>query len=430
MRKAVARAALAIAAVALPAGPLAAPPILIPGDSRPASVDALGPLEGVEAFGLSGDSALAAGAFPSTRDLQRSVLRIARAGESPREVNLPGSAVALLVASAGDAVLVVVRELGRKGEILGVRLVRIDTGTLKATDSAPLPATTRGIAFRGGGDAILTASRDEVRTFLLPALTSGPLFRVLGDNRGVAPLAGSSRLLVAQAARLVVIDVTSPQTREGLPIVDQAALSGPPRSVTSSPDEPAALLLQEDGTVSRVEVDPLRVDPAGRAVAIAWPGVPPAPAPAPPEPSPAVPEAVTVAAAPAPPSPPTEPLPPPAPEVAAAQPVASAPPPAPEAPAIALPSGSLSGRIDGTAAAEVIALAALGPDNILKEAARVPPSPDGRWRIDGLPPGSYRVVALGEGGRVLICDPPYLSAKVGPEAGTESPVMHVLRAAR
>ncbi len=426
MRKALAGAAVAVALVLDPGRAVAAPPILIPGASHPASVDALGSLDGAQAFGVSGDLALAAAAVPSTHDAQRSVLRLARAGESPRDVVLPGSVVALAVAAAGDSVLVAMRDLGKKGEILGVRLLRFDMGTMKVSASVPLPATTRGIAFRGGGEAILAASRDELRTFLLPALTSGPLYRVLGDNRGIAPLAGGSRVLVAQAARLVLVDLAVPQSREGLPIVDQVALASPPRSVVSSPDEPTALLLGEDGAVSRVEVEPLQLSAAGTATVLAWPGVPPAP----PEPASAPPPPAEPPAAEAP-----------AAAAAAADSVASAPesaavppPPAPaapeEAPAEPLPSGALAGRIDGPAASAVTAMVALGPDNILAEAARVRPSADGGWRIDGLRPGAYRIVAVGDGGGVLICDPPYVTAKVGPESGRESPVMHVLRAAR
>lgn len=431
MRKALARAAVAIALVLDPARAVASPPVLIPGTSHPGSVDALGSLDGAQAIGLSGDLLLAAVAVPSAHDGQRSILRVARAGESPREVLLPGSVVALVVASSGDSLIVAMRDLGRKGEIVGVRLLRFDLGTLKVSGSAALPATTRGIALRSGGDAVLAASRDELRTFLLPALTSGPLYRVLGDNRGVAPLAGTSRLLVAQASRLVVVDLAVPQSRDGLPILEEVPLAGPPRSLVSSPDEPTALLLGEDGAVSRVEVDPLHVSAAGSASALAWPGVPLAPAepvpPPPPSPEPAAPEAVPVAAA--------APAAAAAPEPAAATPepaaVASPPPipPAPEALAAPLPPGALSGRIDGPALADVTALVAFGPDNILAEAARVRPSPDGGWRIDGLRPGAYRIVAVGEGGRVLICDPPYVTAKVGPETGRESPVMHILRAA-
>ncbi len=431
MRKALARAAVAFAFALDSAGVLAAPPILVPGASHPGSVDALGSLDGAQALGLSGDLALAAAAIPSTHDAQRSVLRVARAGESPRDVLLPGSVVALAVADSGDSVLVAMRDLGKKGEILGVRLLRFDVSTMKVSASVPLPATTRGLAFRAGGQAILAASRDELRTFVLPALTSGPMYRVLGDNRGVASLAGGSRVLVAQAARLVLVDLAGSQSREGLPIVEQVALTGPPRSLVSSPDEPAALILGEDGFVSRVEVDPLQLSANGAATALAWPGVPPTPPEAPPA-------AAAAHSAPAepesPPPPPAEPPPAEAPAAAAVSVVAAAPesavPPAPEPPAAPLPSGVLSGRIDGPAASQVTAMVALGPDNILAEAARVRPSPEGGWRIDGLRPGAYRIVAVGDGGGVLICEPPYVSAKVGPETGRESPVMHVLRAAR
>jgi hypothetical protein len=70
----------------------------------------------------------------------------------------------------------------------------------------------------------------------------------------------------------------------------------------------------------------------------------------------------------------------------------------------------------------------LGPDNILREAARVVPEGSGRYQSSTLPAGSYRVVAAGKGGRVLICSPPYISLQVGSNSAVEAPELTVLRA--
>jgi len=104
------------------------------------------------------------------------------------------------------------------------------------------------------------------------------------------------------------------------------------------------------------------------------------------------------------------------------------PPPAPVA-STPPPPGSVLGRLDGPARDLVASIAAFGPDNILREAARAVPAPDGTWRIDGLPPGGYRIVADGTAGRVLICQPPYITVKVEPGAGSEAQVLSVLREA-
>jgi hypothetical protein len=54
-----------------------------------------------------------------------------------------------------------------------------------------------------------------------------------------------------------------------------------------------------------------------------------------------------------------------------------------------------------------VAVVFLGPDNVLREAARAIPS-DRRWEIEGLEPGRYRVQIDGGGSRVLITEPPFL----------------------
>jgi hypothetical protein len=204
-----------------------------------------------------------------------------------------------------------------------------------------------------------------------------------------------------------------------------------------------------------VETEPLRLVPRAQAAAIAWPGVP-APPPQPPPPSlveavvpPAVSPIVPPAAAPvagvaAPAVVGTEPeIPPqapPAPEVAeppsAVQPSAErspanpSPPPAPPPPAAPAPTepGTVNGRVSGPAWAAVRAVTVLGPDNVLKEAARIVPDASGRYTVPGLRTGSYRIIAAGENGRVLVCDPPYVTVKVSPGAAVEAPALDVLRA--
>jgi hypothetical protein len=82
----------------------------------------------------------------------------------------------------------------------------------------------------------------------------------------------------------------------------------------------------------------------------------------------------------------------------------------------------------GPAAPEVVSVVVLGPDNILREAARVTPSADGHWQADRLEPGRYRIQLDGGGGRVLVSDPPFLLLEITPDGSTTVPDIRVIRA--
>jgi len=478
LRAAVRTAALG---VAFAATARAAGPVLVPGEAPP-GVEALGAIDGAGAIGVSADGGVAAATFRSTKDPKRSVVRVGRAGSPPREFDLQGEAAALAVEPSGAAACAIVREIGKKGEVRDSRLVRIDLQTLRPLAEAPLPLTAAGVALRNGDDALYVASRDEIRTFLLPDLRSGPLYRVAGDNVGVAAVAGSSEVLVAQPARLVLVDLDAKQAREGLPVLAGMDLPSTPRAIVSSPVEADALLLDAGGLTHRIRIDPLRITAGEAAVAIAWPGArearktprPEAIAPvavaaasastsassdrgtrAPPaaEASPetvAPPAAPAAAAIPQPTPAPTPaaapaPTPRPEPEPAPALPPAPTPVPTPipspspvaeeprrseqAAPPSQLPAGSVVGHVGGPGVRFVVSIVAFGPDNILKEGARANPGPDGSWRLTGLAPGSYRIVADGAAGRVLLCQPPYVTVRVGAGAGSEAQELSVVREA-
>ena len=46
----------------------------------------------------------------------------------------------------------------------------------------------------------------------------------------------------------------------------------------------------------------------------------------------------------------------------------------------------------------------------------------------GLPVGTFRVVAAGKGGHVLVCDPSFVTIRVSSNSAVEIPPLHVLRA--
>ena len=86
------------------------------------------------------------------------------------------------------------------------------------------------------------------------------------------------------------------------------------------------------------------------------------------------------------------------------------------------------GIVTGPAVADVAAVVFLGPDNVLREAGRAVPDERGRFTSVALPTGTYRMVAAGIGGRVLICDPSFITIRVDSNGAVEAPVLKVLRA--
>jgi hypothetical protein len=114
-----------------------------------------------------------------------------------------------------------------------------------------------------------------------------------------------------------------------------------------------------------------------------------------------------------------------------APPPANAPPPQPPADAAPhahsrRPAHQLEGRITGPHASAVVAVIVLGPDTLLREAARVAPARDGSWFVDGLLPGRYRV-QLDGGARVLGSAPAFVGIDVHPSTGPHVATFEVLR---
>jgi len=82
----------------------------------------------------------------------------------------------------------------------------------------------------------------------------------------------------------------------------------------------------------------------------------------------------------------------------------STPAPTPEFTAPSdLPAG-LSGRLTGTIDA-VRAIVIYGPGSIVREQARAVVQADGTWRASLPPPGTYRIVPLGEGSSPVRSEP-------------------------
>jgi hypothetical protein len=410
MRRFAARVLSGTFLIGLASRAAAEPPVLVPCDELPAAVAALGQSQEVEAFAIAPGASLAIVARPLTGDATRSVLRFARGGDPPREVKLSGHVAGLAVTADGKIAYAIVRVTDRKGGVRSVDLVRCDLEAARATIGASLPVTARGLAV-GFSDSILwVASRNELRTFQLPGLLSGPLYRALGDNVGVAPMPDSTVVYVAQPSRVVLADLSAAQDRDGLALAQEVVSPAPLTGMLASAGASGPIALSagagswcvRDGSLPPRPIPPPPPPPAENP--------PPVEAQAEPAPAAVAPVAVV----------PAEVAPAPVPENVAAPPV-EAIPPVPAAP------GTVSGTVTGPAIAEIAAIVLLGPDNVLHEAARVIPDDLGRFGTPALLPGSYRIVAAGKGGRVLICDPPFITVRVSSNSAVEAPVLKIVR---
>ena len=386
---------------------LAEPPVIVPCDPLPAAVAALGLKSTIDSYGIASGASVAVAATASPGEEERSDFWIARGGEEPRAVKLAGRALGIAVTSDGNLAYAVVRVTDRKGAVRRVDLVCVDLKTARAASCATLPATARGLAIGDGGATLLLASRDEIRTFHLPDLASGRMYRALGDNVGVARVAGSSTVLIAQPSRVVLADLAGTQGRDGLLLSQETAAPAPLTGMVSSTTDGIAIVLSDGGAAWCVRVKaapPPPTEPRRSPAQVA---------PAEPAPAPAPPPVEAPAEAPAEIAPPPE---------------VPVPPPIPAAPEIPTAAGTVFGVIEGPALAEVAAVVFLGPDNVLHEAARVSPDDRGRFRASALPIGAYRIVAAGKGGRVLMCEPSFITIRVGSDSAVEAPVLKVLRA--
>lgn len=380
---------------ALTGTPASAQPVLVPSPDAPPAVAAVAG-EGILALAVSRDGSVAAASYPSEIRTSRDIHRI----------ETRGLAVALALSSDARVLYAVERRRPKRGSP-SAALTRWDLATGKRIAEIVVPPDSTSIALDPATGGVVLGAPGEIRTFVGERLASGNLYQLPGDHRAAVPLPGGPRLVVGDDDAIVLVDRSSPQTRDGLPVLERVPVAAPVASIAVSPDGTEALVRLADGAVLLATFEPLAVEDRGRADAIAWLGEP---APAIPDPAPTplpVPPAPTPVAVPSP-------VPPPAPPPVLAPVPAPVPPPAPATP------GSLGGLLGGAAAFRIVAVVALGPDNLLREAARARPDADGRWTIDGLAPGTYRIVLDAGGGRVASSDPPFRTVKIGADLPTGS----------
>ncbi len=401
-RNAVRGASVFVLALASASRLPAEPPLVASCDELPSAVAALAPAGSIESFAVAPTAGVAVAAIATPDDGGRSILKFSRGSDAPRSAQLGGRVAGLAVSSDGRMAYVVVRTVDRKGVLRGVDLARADLEDAKVASGTSLPISARGVTIGADGSTLLVAGKDEIRTFSLPNLSSGSLYRALGQNVGVSPVAGTAFVLLAQPSRLVLADLSAPQGPDGLALSEEVAA-------------PAALR----GMVAAVgDADAIALGDGGHAWCVRVRSVPePPPATPPPTPAPTTPPSPVPTPAPTPvPTPAPTPLPTPSPQTVPVPSAAAAEP------------GTVSGTAEGPALSAVESIRLLGPDNILHEAARVVPDERGHFFAKGLMPGTYRLVAAGKGGRVLICDPPFITIRVDSSGAIEAPALKVVRA--
>jgi len=357
-------------------------------------------------FDLTGNRAV--GAMPQGEKGQRSVVMFySTADTEVVAVEVPTQVRALLFSRDDLSVFAIMRKDSKRGEG-ETFLAQIDPGAAKAKRLVRLPHSAVDLDYWPAHDSLLVSCRNEIRTLLLPEMRSGPLYRVRGNNRAVASLPGSNLILVGQDERLLLVDLDATHGKEEMPVQGELPLPQPVHTISAAPDGSYALVTLADDSVQTINVDTL------------MPRRPPEPEP---QPAPPIPEAVVVAEV-------IEdlvPEPEPVVEETIEEPVIE-PVPEPEpAPEPAKPPAQVRGKITGDDLSVVVAVVLLGPNNMLREAARVTPENDGSWSASGLTAGKYRVQLDGGGRRVLVTDPPFLLIEVEQDGTADAGEIRLLK---
>ncbi len=218
----------------------------------PSSDDAL-------AVALDPSTARAAVALRASGKDPRSIVRVydEKSVDPPTELTLSGNVRALVWTDAGQLYAIAHRP-GKKspGE---AQLVLIDLAERKAREERLLPPSASCLALWPRAESLLVAADDEIRSFRLAGLRSGPLFRVPGSNRSVVGL-GNDLVLIGQATELLLVDLADPPAYEQMPVRERTTVPAPVRGLAVSADASEVLAALEDGRTWRLRFGPLRLD--------------------------------------------------------------------------------------------------------------------------------------------------------------------------
>ncbi len=353
---------------------------------------------------LSGAQAVAgtpAGALATARAGEKeltSVLNFRLPAETgDRSLEIKGQVRSLIFIEDGAALLAVVQKQFRK-KSWDTFLLKIDTATSKTTRLVTLPRSAAGMTLLPGARHLLVACNREIRSFTLPGFRSGQLYRLPGGNLALAHYSGPL-ILVGRTHDLVLVNLEDPPGEEQMPIRQRFAIASPLRSMTISADATRLYGVTLDGVKVEQSLDAMDLSAA------VLPQLP------------AVPEPEAIKA-------PVEVVRPPVRKTVV--PPEPQPDAEPQAQADAT-DFQLFGTLQGAAASRVESVLILGPNNILREAARVRPDADGRWGVAALPPGRYRIVLDGGGGHVIVSEPRFAAIQVIEGEAVEAPPFDVQR---
>jgi hypothetical protein len=403
--------------LALSAAPYRATEVFVTAPQRPEILDRQDLPESLAALAISPDGSSLAYALASAK--REGSSDIVWVGASTATVTVAGSIRDLVFVGDGSTLVGLQHRPAKKSE--GDTFLFAWGGEPKVRRVMRVPPSSNDLDRWPGGDALLLACRNEIRTILLPDFRSGPLFSFPGDNFALTSLAQSSYVVVGQPEGLFLLDLSVPSGRESMPVLASQALPGRVAELADDPAGNDVILRLIDGRLFRASFDPTALELTGSADRLAGT----AKATENPVFSMKVSEPAIVKTAA-----PTE-TPPPAPPVATEAvtetPVAQpdSPPQAEPSPTADAPSRQLQGHIGGNASL-VDSVVLLGPDNILREAARVRLDDAGDWSVDGLSPGRYRIQLDGGGTRVLVAEPQFLMVDVG-TSPARAPEIKVLR---
>lgn len=406
----------------------------------------------IQALAVSADGSRLAYALAASKAGFSDLFRVDAASAEPSSLTLPGT-IRDLVFLDDDRTLVGLQHRPAKKR-QGDTFLFTWAGEPKTHRIMRVPPSASDLDRWPGGNALVLACRNEIRTILLPDFRSGPLFGFPGDNFAITSLGRSTYVVVGQEQGLFLLDLSVPSGRESMPVLAGQRVPTPVAALADYPAGDEVLVRLDDGRLFRASFDPPGFEPAGTADRIAGlrkaasgpvlpfrarveeaPVEPPAqpleaivvepvkvevPQPAPAEtPATLDPPAEQEALMHPEEAPKTVParvpekVPEENPKEAPEEPLVEADPPADNTTNQALtPDHQIVGRIVGDLAL-VQDVVLLGPDNILREAARVQPQSDGTWHADGLDAGRYRIQLDGGGDRVLVAEPRFLMVEIG-----------------
>jgi hypothetical protein len=401
-------------------------------------LDGLGDLSVASAVAVASGGAGVAAAYPEGKDGRDSILMLRGSdGNAVEQLRIPGEVRSMVFADGGTTLLAVVAKRSKRRPP-ETYLASIELDSLRPRRLVSLPHTATDVDFWPDNGSIVFTAQNELRTFRYPELSSGPLYRILGRNLAFAHL-GGSQFVVSNERGLLIVDLSDRPGEEEMPararldpgatVVEIAVLETapriaarregdnppirielPPLSPPTSPELEAARSGKQRATPDDAASGPDATETSESSTADA---------------SPTDTEAGTDGGT----ATKTEPV------VAEIHPAAEADPHSTsETEAtrpIEVPDGldaSIVGRVADVAADVEVLVLAQGPDNLLREASRVPVQPDGTFVFVGLAPGSYRLVLDAGGRRLIESDPPFQIVRV---EDVDSPVtaepFHILR---